>query len=389
MSLAKIRMSVILLVIVLVSCGSPPPAAPEATEASLADSATTYSAGGIDYIRKTIEIEFGTVISGDFNGDGIPDLLAAGDPLLTVFLGDGQGGLTQTGTVPGGGAPTDFALSDLDDDGDLDIVVANHEADYLTILLGDGNGSFEPAPNSPFQIDVLPHPHTVRLRDLDNDGLEELLVDDREGEGMQVYPGLGNADFGAPLLVGVGGDPYLGLGLGDLNGDGRLDMVSPNPGEVAVLLNTGGDGISFEPTSPVLADTPFAIGLGDFDGDGLLDLITGSGENSAVVELFAGDGRGGFEAFAFSPIRFAAGGKNLIVGDFNADGFADAVVVSYQSPDALVILGGPEGIQTGTLPGEAHPWGLVAADFNTDGLGDFVIADDTTGHAYLYLSVLP
>ena len=206
---------------------------------------------------------------------------------------------------------------------------------------------------------------------------------------MQVYPGLGDAEFGPPILVDVDGDPYLGLGLGDLNSDGRLDMVSPNPGEVAVLLNSSGDGISFEPTSPVPATTPFAIGLGDFDGDGLLDLITGSGENSAVVELFAGDGSGGFEAFAHSPIQFAAGAKNLIVGDFNADGFADAIVVSYQSPDALVILGGPEGIQTGTLPGEAHPWGLAAADFNADGFDDLVIADDTTGRAYLYLSESP
>jgi FG-GAP-like repeat len=373
----------------LSGCVTPANTLPAQTDVASLATGEIYSVGDLSFTRQVIDIDFGTLVSGDFNGDGTPDLLDAGDPLLTILLGNGQGGLDRFSVVPGGESPTDFALSDLDDDGDLDVVVANHNTDYLTILLGDGDGNFEPASNSPFRINVLPHPHTVRLVDLDNDGYEDLLVDDRQGEGMQAYRGLGRAEFGLPTLIDVGGDPYLGLGLGDLNGDGLLDMVSPNPSEVGVLLNTSEDQISFEPAPTVPATTPFAIGLADFNGDGLLDLITGSGENSSVVQLYAGDGRGGFEEYAYSPMDFVTGAKNLIVGDFNADGFADAAVDSYQSADVLVILGGPDGVQTGTLSGEAHPWGLAAADFNADGLDDLVIADDTTGTAYLYLSFVP
>ncbi|CAN5373947.1 hypothetical protein BH23GEM4_BH23GEM4_09160 [soil metagenome] len=324
---------------------------------------------------------------GDFDNDGHQDLVAAGEPQLTIFRGDGRGGLVPAGRVAGGQQPDAFAIADLDDDGDLDIAVANHETHHLTILLGVGRGGFEPASNSPLSIGVRPHPHVVRAVDIDADGHIDLIVDHREGEGLLILRGLGGGGFESPgTLVEAGGDPYRGMAVGDIDGDGRLDMVTPNQRDVGVLLNRSDEQIAFVQARPVAATAPFAVELGDFDGDGLLDLMVASGEGSEHVELFLGDGRGGFEETASSPYRIAAGGKKIAVGDFNGDGVADAAVASYQSSKVLVLLGGRDSIRNGYLPGGEHPWGLVATDLNEDGRDDLVVADDANPRAVVYLS---
>ncbi|MDX1524297.1 MAG: VCBS repeat-containing protein [Anaerolineae bacterium] len=342
------------------------------------------------FISQTLPFHLAAIAAADFDNDGHQDLVGAAEPQLIIFRGDGQGGLADFERVPGGKQPNDFALTDLDGDGDVDIVVANHDTDYLTILLGDGRGAFAPASNSPLRIDVRPHPHAVRAADLDGDGYVELIVDHREGEGLLILRGLGDGRLETPgtLIVGSG-DPYLGMAVGDLNGDGKLDLVTPNPGDVGVLLNTSDTEIAFTLAAPVSAESPFAVALGDFNGDGRLDLLTASGEGSPLVELFWGNGRGGFEEADGSPFHLAPGGKQMAVGDFNGDGLADAAVVSYQATDVLLLLGGRDAIQLDSLPGGEHPWGLAVADLNEDGKDDLVIADDAGPQTTVYLSINP
>lgn len=339
------------------------------------------------FFMQSLAVESAAMAIADFDNDGRQDLVTAGEPNLTIFHGDGRGGLTPLSLVPGGQEPTDFALPDLDEDGDIDIIVANHNTDYLTILLGDGQGHFQPAPVSPMTIDVSPHPHVVRIADLDRDGHMDLVIDHRDGEGLLILRGLGSGNFETPgILVDVGGDPYRGLAIGDIDGDGRLDLVTPNPSEVAVLLNTSLQELSFVQAAPVAATTPFAVELGYFNDDNYLDLIAASGESSSLVELFLGDGRGGFEEAPDSPFQLSPGGKNIIVADFNGDKVDDAVVVSYQSSEILMLLGGPVAMKVSTLPAGEHPWSLAAGDLNGDGRDDLVVADDGADKVTLYLS---
>lgn len=347
---------------------------------------TTAEIGGVRFAARTIDLDGPEVTAADVDRDGHLDLLAAGDE-ISVLLGDGRGGFSAARRFPGGENPVDLALADLDGDGALDLAIANHETHYLTLLLGDGTGGFAPAASSPLAIAVEPHPHAVRAVDLDTDGHLDLIVDHRDGRGLLVLRGLGGATFESPgLLVDGGGDPYRGMAIGDLDGDGRLDLVTPNPRSVGIILQRGDGELTFAPPRRLQAGSPFGLELGDLDGDGRLDLVVGADEGAREVHLLRGNGYGGFTPAPGSPFRMAVGPKTIAIGDFDGDGTDDAAIAAYPSSRVLILLGRAEEPETAWLDAGEHPWGLAAGDFDEDGRDDLVIGDDARDEAILYLS---
>lgn len=354
--------------------------------------ADSISIGGNFFAPHTLDVGENPedVAAADLNGDGHIDLVVTyGQAFVAIFLGDGQGGLARRDALAAGAQPQSPALADLDGDGALDIVVANHDTDHLTIFLGDGAGGFVPAPNSPLAVDVAPHPHTVLAQDVDGDGWADLLVDHRDGEGVLLLRGRDDGTFETPgVLVPVGGDPYLGMALGDLNGDGRLDLVTPNPQAIGVLLGDATAEFGFRPLPSLAADDPFGVALGDVNGDGRLDITAAGGERSPLVYLFLGSDAGDFQIAEGFPLTLTRGGKKLTVGDLNGDGLADVAVANYQSPDVTLLLGG-DPVTRSSAPGGEHPWGLIFADFNADGRDDLVVVDSAASTLRIYLSFTP
>ncbi len=319
------------------------------------------------------------VAVGDLTGDGHADLLVTVTDADRILLlrGDGTGRFTSFEQFPGGEKPVDLALGDLDGDGDLDVAIANHETDYVTLLANDGRGDLEPLPGSPLRIELGPHPHAVLLADMDRDGNLDLLVDDRQGEAIVILSGDGRGRFaGLPERVDVGGDPYRGMVLGDLNGDGALDLVTPNAAEVAVMMGAGAG--RFDPPRGIAADRPFEVGVGDMNGDGAPDLLIA--EEPGRIRVLGGlrDGRFGDEPLF--EIGFAPGAKAVGVGDIDGDGFADAGITSWNSNDALVLFGGPDGFRSEVAAAGENPWGVSVADLTGDGRAEIFVLDNT-GHA--------
>ncbi|HSR67022.1 MAG TPA: VCBS repeat-containing protein [Acidobacteriota bacterium] len=328
------------------------------------------------------------VVAGDIDGDGRLDAVVAnqGDGDLSLFRGDGQGRLVPIGRVACGDSPTGLALADVDEDGKLDVVVANHETDYLTILSGDGRGGFSPAPDSPLTIEVSPHPHEVRVADLNQDGHPDLLVDHRDGEGLLVLPGAGKGRLQSPgQLIKTGGDPYRGMEVADVNRDGKLDLLTPNPGNVGLVLGEDPATLAFQPIRTVNAHRPFAIALGDLNGDGHLDLVTAS-EPSSPPGIFLGDGQGRFNEHPNALSSLPQGAKNIVTADFNGDGFDDAAIANWSSSRILLLLGGAQEIVENRLQAAPNPWGLSAADLNQDGRPDLLITSNTESRLLVFLT---
>lgn len=320
---------------------------------------------------------------GDLTGDGLADLLVTNtdDGSVTLLIGDGSGRFPRRLNFPAGENPVDLALGDLDGDGDLDAAIANHETVYITLLRNDGSGGLAPFEHSPVNLDLGLHPHAVLIADLDHDGIPDLLVDDRRGESILLLKGTGAARFQTDVVrIPVGGDPYRGMALVDLDGDERLDLVTPNRDEVAVLLRTGDDDFSAPVGIP--AAGPFEVRAGDLDGDGRADLVIATEPGPVRVQTGVGDGT--FRPEPMFEERWATGAKAVAVGDFDGNGIDDSAITSWNSHDVLVLFGGEDGIRTAGVIGGENPWGVTAADITGDGHAELLVLDNTGDELRVY-----
>jgi hypothetical protein len=331
----------------------------------------------------------GSVALGDLNGDGRLDIVVANERggHLTVLLGDGAGQFARApgSPVAAGNLPNDIALGHFNADSALDIAVANHETDYLTVLLGDGRGGFQQAPGSPVRVGVRPHPHGIAAADFDGDGNLDLVTDGWETDELEVLRGDGHGDFAPHTILSVGRHPYQRVRALDINGDGTADIVTANlrGASVTVLAGDGRGGFRPAAGSPFPAHPfPTAVASGDFNGDGRADLaVTNSPSNSAgrgrdgLSLLFGADGA--FRVTGISPVATGAAPTQLAVGDFDADG-RDELAVSNMNSGTVTIARYAEGavvvaenIRVGSLPK-----GIAAGDLNGDGKPDLVVANN-------------
>ena len=324
----------------------------------------------------------------DFNTDGDLDVIFANysDNNIIAFKGNGKGDLQESGRFSVGENPTSIDVADINDDGNVDIAIANHETSYVTLLLGDGEGDFKTTPHSVFQTDLSPHPHLVRLEDLDGDNKVDLVVDSRTHNGLRFYKGRANGRFESKSqLINTGGDPYRGFAINHINADDLLDVVTPNEDGIGVVNNTSSDTLSFTLKTLTPYEDPFAVELAKMNGDGKMDLIVAS--NGASIVIVPGDGNGDFREESKIQIKTASGAKQIAIGDIDGDGMKDALISNW-SGELYAVFGGMAKIEVSSfeLPNIPNPWGVALADLNKDGKSDLIVADGSSKLAAVYIS---
>jgi hypothetical protein len=235
-----------------------------------------------------------SVAVGDFNGDGKQDLVVtdAATNGVSVLLGNGDGSFQAAQGFAAGYSPDFVAVADVNGDGKPDLVVADAggygHSGGVSVLLGNGDGTFQ----APRTFGAGLHPISVAVADFNGDGKPDLAVANLGG-GVSVLLGNGDGTFQAAQNFAAGSAPES-VAVGDFNGDGKSDLVVANnsSSNVSVLLGNG-DGTFQAAQSFTTGSGPFSVAVGDFNGDGKLDLaVTNVG---AGVSVLLGNGDGTFQ----------------------------------------------------------------------------------------------
>jgi len=221
---------------------------------------------------------------GDFNGDAALDLALAGispTTFVSVLLGNGEGSFQVARTFSVGNIPVSLAVGDLNGDGWLDLVVANSlfGNGSVSVLLGNGDGSFQPARNFPAGSSAV----SLSLGDFNGDGWLDVVVSN-----VGVFLGNGDGTLQPPRSFAGAGNFVV---VGDFDGDGRLDLALAHYSSnyVSVLLGIG-DGSFQLPRNFGVRSGPVSVAVGDFNGDGRLDLAVGNQNSNSVSVLINNSG---------------------------------------------------------------------------------------------------
>jgi hypothetical protein len=229
-----------------------------------------------------------------------------------------------------------LAVADFNRDGAADLATSNNNGNSVSILLGDGRGRFAAAAGSPFRVGRAPYP--LAVEDFDGDGKPDVATPDVNGGTVTVLRGNGRGSFapapGSPYRVDH--RPFFALAA-RVNADRAPDLVISHDdiSTVTVLLN---DGRGRFPTSRKFdaGGQTWKLRAADFDGDGSTDLAMGLAP--ATLAIFFGDGAGNFRPAAGSTFRVGRGPYGVAVGDLNGDGKTDVVTANTEDGTVSVLL---------------------------------------------------
>jgi len=307
-----------------------------------------------------------SVAIADFNGDGIPDIAALnlGGDGVQIFTGKGDGTFTPSGSYSTGGSNANgskngafnqIVTRDFNQDGHIDIAVANYSSNNVSVLLNNGTGGFLTAVTYP----VTGNAQTIATADVNNDGFLDLVVTNYASPGViNVLLGKGDGTFVAAAPTTFPFNYPGNIALGDLDGDGKLDLVvtvdDTTNGTGLAAAKGNGDGtfqtaVLFATTQPqniaLNQPLPGDVKMGDINGDGKLDLVysnAGYGNNAdyGTVGILFNTGSAFGTGMFSTPVEYAAGSVvySLALADVNQDGATDVVMADNYYAGATVLL---------------------------------------------------
>ena len=341
------------------------------------------------------------IVIADFNGDGKPDLAVAnsGSSNVSILLNNGDGTFQAAVNHTAGTSPTMLVAGDFDGDGKQDLIVvnlgdvSNHVNGNLSFLKGKGDGTFQAAVN----ISVGVNPNTIVAADFSGDNKLDLAVGDASATTVNILIGNGDGTFKAPLAISTGGTT-VSLATADFDGDSKADLAISVKGATGVVLLGKGDG-TFQTGQPAAIGSGL-LAVGDFNGDHKPDLITRIHTvpvppcrifcvGSDTTNVYLGNGDGTFQTGLRAATFFSSGAGNVAVADFNGDGKLDFSLGRLTS--AILYLGKNDGtflnMQSLVVVNDSHF--MSAADLNDDKKPDLVTTNQSNDTISVLLNQSP
>jgi hypothetical protein len=297
-------------------------------------------------------------------------------------------------SYPAGESPQEVVTGDFNNDGTLDLVTANIGDNTLSALLGNGDGTFQPAKTSPTGIPAGIWQQSLAVGDFNDDGMLDVASGNNDyyhnyyggtgGDGVSILLGNGDGTFKPDVpLPGYGG--WWFVATGDLNGDNKVDIVvtsnraagSMGGTGVYVLLGRGDGTFAYVPAPQQSSYGPesyYTPVLADFNRDGKMDVGVPTGWGfEALVKVYLGNGDGTLarprDVVTSSSANQYAETMAVTVGDFNGDSRLDLVTRNSNNSESLVLGNGDGTFQAWQ---SIAAWG-AAGDVNGDGALDLVL----------------
>jgi hypothetical protein len=327
-----------------------------------------------------------SVFSSDLDSDGDMDLIIANanSDNVSILLNNGDGTFAGKVDYGAGDSPISAFPSDLDCDGDVDLAVANLDSYDVSILLNNGDGTFAAKKD----YGTGDSPRSIFSSDLDLDGDMDITVANRYSNNVSVLLNNGDGTFAEKVDYGAGNHP-CSVSSPDLDSDGDMDLIVANAidDNVSVLLNNG-DGTFAAKMDYGTGDYPHSLFSSDLDSDGDMDIaVINSLSDNVSVLLNNGDG-----TFA-GKVNYGTGDLPWAVfsSDLDSDGDMDLTVANFNPCNVSVLLNNGDGTfaakkdyGTGN-----HPWAVFSSDLDSDGDVDLAVANFLSDNVSVLLNINP
>jgi hypothetical protein len=324
-----------------------------------------------------------SVAEGDFNHDGIPDLVVANSAsnTVSVLLGNGDGTYQTQATYATGNGPYSVTVGDFNGDGNLDLAAANLTDNTISVLLGNGDGTFQAQKT----YGTGGGPNAVALGDFNGDGILDLAVANQSDATVSILLGNGDGTFETEQPYPTGNGP-VSIAVGDYNGDGIPDLAVANnlDGTLSVLLGKG-DGTFLTQVPYTAGNKPISVTSGNLNSDTALDLAVANLADG-TVSVFMGNGDGTFQSQVTCPV-----GTNpyaVVANNFAELGPLDLAVANSGANSVTLLVNNGSGVFAGqNYNTGTGPIALAAGDLNGDGLPDLAVVDNSGNAATILLNV--
>ena len=293
--------------------------------------------------------------------------------------------------------PSAMAIGDIDGDGKTDVAIVNAGTSTVSVYLNTNNsGSIAPGSfSTKIGLPAGYLAHGIAIGDIDGDGKQDIVITNQGDWTVTVYRNtstIGTLSFATGVTFNTNANP-IGLTIGDIDGDGKPEIITADISTgISVLQNTGSIGnISFAPHVDFnTGTTPFSVALGDIDGDGKPDVVTANAGSSTVSVLRNTSTAGIINSSSLAThVDFSTGSapRSVAIADLDGDGKLDVIVANTgdNNVSALLNTSSPGSINSGSFalhvdfPSGAYPNSLVAGDINGDGKPDVVTANEADG----------